>query len=328
MFIALKEIRAARGRVALMSGVVGLITLLLIMLTGLTGGLSAQHISAMEALSPQTVGFSTPEPSFTQSEITVQDNAEGVPLGVAQTRLGEGDTAVSVAIFGLPEGAETPVGGIRPDQVLVSASAAEKADLREGDTVRLGGIDTQVGAIVPDLHYSHVPVVWGPTELWRQVTRAPQDAVGTVVLDDAAGVPLRQALSGLPAYSSERGSLLTMQALLYAISALVTIAFLSVWTIQRTRDLSILRALGASRSYLLRDSLAQAGLLLIIGAAAGAVAGAGLGTLAAQSVPFAMSAITVLVPAAGIWALGMAGAFLATRRVAAIDPLQALGGNA
>ena len=52
-------------------------------------------------------------------------------------------------------------------------------------------------------------------------------------------VSMGKALSGLPAYSSERGSLLTMQALLYGISALVTIAFLSIWTIQRTRDLSI-----------------------------------------------------------------------------------------
>ena len=50
MFLALRELRAARGRVTLMGGTVALITLLLIMLTGLTGGLSKENTSALDSL--------------------------------------------------------------------------------------------------------------------------------------------------------------------------------------------------------------------------------------------------------------------------------------
>ena len=80
----------------------------------------------------------------------------------------------------------------------------------------------------------------------------------------------------LPAYSSEHGSLLMMQAFLYGIGALVVIAFLTVWSIQRTREVAILRALGASRGWVLRDALAQSAAVLLGGTALGLVLG-GLG---------------------------------------------------
>lgn len=119
-----------------------------------------------------------------------------------------------------------------------------------------------------------------------------------------------------------------MQGFLYVISALVTVAFLTVWTIQRTRDLSILRALGASGNYLLKDSLSQAAVILTIGAGLGGLIGWGLGALASGVLPFELSAATVVVPTLGIWLLGLLGALLATRKVSQTDPMIALGGNA
>jgi len=155
--------------------------------------------------------------------------------------------------------------------------------------------------------------------------------VGTLALhsEEVPGsVEMSDSFSGLPAYQSERGSLLTMQGFLYGISALVTVAFLTVWTLQRTRDLSILRALGASVRYLLRDALAQAALILAAGTILGAFVGWLLGLLASGTVPFDVSVRTIIVPAVGIWILGMAGALVSTRRVAKANPLDALGGNA
>ena len=53
----------------------------------------------------------------------------------------------------------------------------------------------------------------------------------------------------------------------------------------------------------------------------------GLGMLAAQAVPFTVDAATVLIPAAGVFGLGMLGAALAVARTVRVDPLVALGGN-
>ncbi|QPK79082.1 ABC transporter permease [Corynebacterium lizhenjunii] len=360
MFVAWREILAARGRVGLIAGVVGLITVLLIMLTGLTEGLSQRNTSAVEAID-RTVSargwvFSTPEPSFTESQFTQADFAGelagAVPVGVAQTRLESADSTASVAMFGLPEGFAAPGGQITAEGVLVSAAAAADLHVTAGDSLRLGGQPTTVAAVVDNEYYSHVPVVWGPTQLWSQVAHVQPGVVATVaVLPDTgfadapeladaqsvdapapAAVPLRTALTGLPAYSSERGSLVTMQGFLYAIAALVTVAFLSVWTVQRTRELAILRALGAGTGYLLRDALGQAAVLLALGTGTGllvaSLAGWALVALGGGAIPFVLTWATAVGPALGIWALGMLGALLATRRVTTTNPLIALGGQA
>ena len=47
MFLALRDIRFARGRFLLMAGVVALITVLLVLLSGLTAGLGNQSVSAI-----------------------------------------------------------------------------------------------------------------------------------------------------------------------------------------------------------------------------------------------------------------------------------------
>lgn len=317
MFMSLREIATARGRFALIGGVVALITLLLTMLTGLTEGLSKQNTSALDALGTEypEVSFSTEDPDFAESYIKEGDvDADGIPLGAVQTRIGETGTA---AAFGLPAGTQIPGTDVTiPAEGIVAS-----------ESVQLNDAPVDTVATIPDEYFSHSLVVWASTETWQELTRMPDDVVGTVVLHTeptADSVSMDEALSGLAAYQSERGSLLAMQGFLYGISALVIIAFLSVWTIQRERELSILAALGASAGYLFKDALAQAAIILAAGVALGAVCGAGLGALVAETVPFHLSAWTILAPAAGIWVLGMLGALVATRRVTKADPLAAL----
>lgn len=348
MFLGIRDILHARGRFALIGTVVGLITVLLVMLTGLTGGLGAQNTSALRALNPDRYVFTSPEPSFTDSAVSPADLAawagiDGVtdvaPVGFTQTRM-EAAAASAVTVVGLPAGHPVPGGGSIPAGGAVLSESLVDAPL---DAVTLGGTTVPVAGTAPDEFYAHSPVVWVDTRTWQAVSRSPQDVLGTVLavnggLDSAGweaaaagtgttATTVSDSFAGLAAYQSEQGSLRTMQGFLYAISALVTVSFLTVWTIQRTRDLAILRALGASPRYLVTDALGQAALILAAGVSVGALAGWGLGVVAGQAVPFLLTVGTVFYPALGIWALGIVGAFLTTRRVAGIDPLTALGGN-
>ena len=185
--------------------------------------------------------------------------------------------------------------------------------------------------------------------MWQQISRAHDGVVGTVLAVDTqdrhAGAlrdekwqdvenqtgdsvaTVEESFSGLAAYQSEQASLQLIQVLLYAISALVTVAFLSVWTIQRSRDLSVLRALGASPGYVWKDAMGQAAVVVGIGVVFGAGVGWAAGVWAGGSVPFDLQWTTIVVPAAGIWVLGMCGALVATRRVKKIDPASALEGK-
>lgn len=351
MFLAVREIRSAVGRFFMIGTVTTLITLLLVMLTGLTEGLGSRNTSGLVALDADRIAFvdpysDSPEVSFSNSVLDQQsldslaslaEGATVTPLGVGLTRAEGADGAMGVGVFGLPEGTERA--GVRiSSQAVISEDIAGDLGVGAGDTLTVGGQPITVGEVTTNEYYSHSPVIWVDTASWQDITH--QDSVGTVALLDgspAAGwdevasashsavVSTQDSFKGLEAFSSERSSLVSMQGFLYAISALVTVSFLSVWTLQRTRDIAVLRCLGASRGYVFKDALVQSALILGAGSALGAAIGAGLGALIAGSpVPFLLTPLTVLAPAVGVFLLGIIGAVIAVRRVTKVDPLQAL----
>lgn len=235
---------------------------------------------------------------------------------------------------------------------MLSESYAEDLGVGIGDSVAIGGEDLEVSGFVADEHYSHLPVAWLTDADALAVAHQPSATVGTEIMVQFSGgtdsaqldevtanldgrvetrtQTTRESFQAIPSYSSESGSLTLIQAFLYGISALVVISFITVWTVQRTRDIAVLRALGASRGYLVRDSLVQATLVVGLGVTVGALVGSVLGWFVATqftAVPFLFSLATVAVPALGVLLLGIVGSLLAVRRVATVDPMIALGGN-
>ena len=384
MYLAIRDIRFAKGRFALMGAVVALITLLLVMLSGLTAGLGNQSTSALAALPADQLVFGAPaggvaKASFTESEVTRAQQAqwagrEGVAradaLGISQSRfqaLGAGGVparTASVAVFGTDPAAGLAPAALSEGTVAVGAGLAAELGLSIGSHASVGGSDLIVAAIVPEQWYSHTGVVWTTLADWQRLAHIPDGGAATVLAVSFDGGKFDGATSGsrtsgsgkvgtgpgvdigaantaagtvstsvdgsfqaLGSYKSENGSLMLMQAFLYGISALVIVAFLTVWTVQRTRDIAVLKALGGSARYILRDAMAQAALVLLAGAAAGGLAGVAGGVLASRAAPFLLTPGTALLPIAGIVLLGLAGAALAVRSVARVDPLIALGGN-
>ncbi|MEC5192369.1 MULTISPECIES: ABC transporter permease [unclassified Arthrobacter] len=377
MFLAIRDILFAKGRFALMGGVVALITLLLVMLSGLTAGLGDQSTSAIEKLGAvhgsgvttrvvDSIAFGAPgtnEPkaSFTESEVTAPQleswkNRAGVQdaeaLGISQTRFqavaegtGAGTGTTNVAVFGVaPEGQLAPA-RVSADTVVIGTSVAKALSLDTGDKANVGGTELTVSAVVEDQWYSHTSVVWTALPTWSKLAHLSDPGqVGTVAaitykdgatVDEAAANIAAHTVSAsrtgsfqaLGSYKSENGSLTLMQAFLYGISALVIVAFLTVWTVQRTRDIAVLKAMGASGGYVLRDAITQAAIVLLAGAGIGGGIGVLGGFFAAKAAPFLVTPATTLLPILGIIALGLAGAALAVRRVTKVDALIALGGN-
>ncbi|MFD5460963.1 ABC transporter permease, partial [Streptomyces olivaceus] len=74
MFVALRDLTFAKGRFALMGGVVVLITLLVGLLSGLTAGLARENVSAVTALPADRIAFAAPgagqDPSYADSTVT------------------------------------------------------------------------------------------------------------------------------------------------------------------------------------------------------------------------------------------------------------------
>ncbi|MBT2467330.1 ABC transporter permease [Streptomyces sp. ISL-66] len=277
------------------------------------------------------------------------------PLGIRTTNAVSGDRTAAVSAFGVdPTGPLAPVGsGLAQGQVVLTEKAAEELGrLGPGSRLKIGPVEMTVAAVSGTAVHSHTPVVWMDLGDWQRVgnTGTSLDTLATVVAldgkggkagkdgkggadwaagDKAAGtkaLTVDEALGAIGSYTSENGSLQLMRGFLFAISALVIGAFFTVWTIQRSGDIAVLKALGASTAYLLKDALGQAVVMLAIGTGAGTALAAGFGALiTGADVPFVLEAATVLVPAAVMIALGALGAALSIRRITAVDPLTALG---
>lgn len=348
MFVAWRDLRAARGRFALIAGVVALITVLVGFLSGLTGGLAAQNVSAVMNLDASRIVTNDGAQSFADSALTADQvahwqaaDAQADPLGISQLRAAHGDTTTGVALFGAPAALD-PAVPTAEGTVSLSADAAAALVAGVGDPVQIAGQTYIVGAVTPSAWYSHTPVVWLTLPDWQQInsTTGAGNAAATVVvargtadwsaIDDAAGTQSAGPLQALPlvgAFKSEIGSLGLIIGLLFAISAVVVGAFFVVWGMQRRGDVAILKALGASNGSLRRESLGQAAVVLAVGVGLGTAVVVAAGLALPSAVPFLLSPWTTLLPAALLIALGLIGAVLALRPVTSADPLTALGSN-
>jgi putative ABC transport system permease protein len=274
----------------------------------------------------------------------------------------ERGTEIDLALFGVDPGsflAPHPARGeglgARANGIVVSRTALENG-LRIGDEVtvdRLGTHLVVVGSLSGQHTFGHVDVAYVALPLWQRINAgaAPGDPIpaharteatavavrsepGTSVDlaagDRAAGttsLSLHDSFGASPGYTAETSTLTLIQVFLYAIAALVVGAFFTVWTIQRKQEIAVMRAIGAPTRYLLGDGLAQAFVLLLVSTGVGVAVGIGAGSLVGGGAPFALTGAAVGLAAVLLLVLGLAGAAAAITRIAAVDPVDALGAN-
>jgi putative ABC transport system permease protein len=379
MFLALRELRFARGRFTLMGIVIALISVLVVMLSGLSSGLVNDGVSGLKSMPATAFAFdegTMTDNAFSRSvvddeQLAVWQDAEGVaeaePMGVnIVIGVTDDDTQIDLTLFGVePAGFLTPqvssgdglgaVGGI------VVSEPLRDAGISVGTVITLDRLDvelTVVGFTQGQATFGHVDVAYLPIDTWRLIvagqsqpgapTQEQVDALdfaysSVVALKAADGaeidfeavdadagtttMTLTEAFNASPGYEAETLTLSMIQVFLYVICALVVGAFFTVWTIQRTHDIAVLRAVGASSRYLLRDSLAQAAILLIGFTAVGVAAGVGMGALMPDAMPFDLEFEPIAVASILTIVLGLIGAAVAVVRITRVDPARALGGQ-
>jgi putative ABC transport system permease protein len=277
------------------------------------------------------------------------------------------DEPLELVLWGLRPGshlepaviAGEPLGG-REDGVVISELLAERDGVEIGDRITLDRVLTEIEVvgIAEERNIGHIPIVYAPLRKWQEATYGPPggappgeqlpdvvfDFVSVLAmqldesmtpeqikaLDDEIGTTTlnrRRFYEASTGYLEEVRTVQIIQIFLFVISAVVIGAFFSVWTIQRTKEIGLVKALGASNGYLLRDALGQALLVMAIGVVVGLSLGLLLGQLimARTALPYMLqtneisSAMLLLVVA------GMLGGTLAIRRITSVDPIIALG---
>ncbi|MFV9428190.1 ABC transporter permease [Rhodococcus aetherivorans] len=375
MFLALRELWFARTRFLLMGAVVALISILMVILSGLSSGLVVDGVSALQRTPVQAFAFAEgtkTDSAFSRSVVT-EDQADAwrARPDVARAELfgnaivnakTDSGVPVDLTLFGIrpgsflePSVAEgTPIGG---DTDVVLSDSARDTGVELGDTIvvdRLGTRLTVVGFTSDKRTFGHVDVAYLPLNTWQEIhagvrlgEQVPPSAyteasvvaiegVGGTLPDLAAGdaeagtaaKTLEESFDASPGYSAEMMTMSMIIAFLYAISALVVGAFFTIWTVQRSREIAVLRAMGASTGFLLRDSLLQAVIVLVGSVAVGVLIGLGLGSgLEGSGMPFVLETGPIVQGAVLLVVLGLVGAALAVTRIVRVDPLAALGEN-
>ncbi|MBB5742479.1 putative ABC transport system permease protein [Microbacterium ginsengiterrae] len=359
--------------------VIALISVLVVLLSGLSSGLVNDGVSGLKSM-PATA-FAFDEGTMTDnafSRSVVDDDqleawvdapgiAEAEPMGVnIINTVTDDDTQVDLTLFGVePDGFLSPevssgeqLGAV--DGIIVSETLKDDG-VEIGTVVTLDRVDTEltvIGFTEGQATFGHVDVAYLPIDTWRLIAAGaapagapteadfdeldfPYSSVVALLAEDGADVDfaaidaeadtttmtLTESFNASPGYEAETLTLSMIQVFLYVICALVVGAFFTVWTIQRSHDIAVLRAQGASARFLLRDSLAQAAILLIGFTVIGVAAGVGLGAAMPAAMPFDLEAAPIAIASLTTIVLGLIGAAVAVLRIVRIDPLNALGGQ-
>ncbi len=359
MFLALRDLRRNWRRFGLVGLVVGLVAVLSTVLSALATGLVSDGISGLRALPLTHLAF---EPGsgavFTRSTLDPRALAEwertpGVeasPIGVAFVNAaptGSGPR-LDLALWGVPADsflvqradARAALSG-RPGLVL-SDEFEGQVEVGERFTVAGSDLELPVLGFTYSGSYGHVPIAFTDLSTWQElhygsdargrfsaVALRFDRAVDTAAVDRAAGTETRtkeSAYEGSPGFSAETATMTLIRGFLVVISALIVGAFFTVWTVQRTRQIGLLKALGASNGYVVRDGVGQLALVVVIFTAAGAGLGALLaGMVGGGEVPVELTLGGTVTTALILAAVGVLGSLVALRRITTVEPIVALG---
>lgn len=275
----------------------------------------------------------------------------------------ENGKPIEIALWGIePDSIVEPVvtggeqlGG-RDNGVIISRDLIDDG-VKIGDTIILDRVLTElvvVGIVAESRNIGHLPIIYAPLRIWQEATYGPpggappgeelpdvvfdfvsivmlqlEDGVDLTALDDA-NETLTMDRQGFyeasTGFKSEVQSVQMIQSLLFIISAVVIGAFFSIWTIQRTKEIGLVKALGATNWYLIRDAIGQA-FLLITG---GILVGTGFSlwfrnAVAGGELPFMLEVNTLIGAMIALLVAGLIGAIVSVNRITRIDPIIALG---
>ena len=370
MFLALREMKRAKARFALLVAAVGLLVFLILTQQALQNGLITSFVGALRRQSAPVLVYAIDGQRTLQGSVVLPplEQAVAATSGVAETgRIGQGTYSVSVdgaaesdaAVFGYEKAA---LGG--PDAVSAGRmpqapgeAVGSNVDFELGQRVRVvsergtGGPELTVVGLATEAQIQVTPtlfVAWPDYEAAARAANPDADVVlpNVIGVRPADGVAAADLIGPLNAASDQADALTRDQAaeeapgvaevkqsfnvifLLFALVVpLVTGLFFLIVTFQKSRALTLLRAMGAPAGVLVRSLFVQVVLVIgggiIVGTAMFApLTTVGLGSLALRFEPGAV----------GFWAallltLGVLSAMVAAKRVLAIDPVEATTGG-
>lgn len=343
LFLAWKEIRYAKMKFLLITGIITLITSLVLSISGLANGLSVDNASAIKNMTADTYVVEKSDQHQLERSMMSPEDIESVkggsPLGLKMVEMIHDGEAVNISLFSLdPESSFMPAGEksvkLAPYEILVDP-VLKKEGYKPGDTFTYGEKTWIIrGFTEKRFSYGHTPAVFTSLETWKDF-QGEELSYQALLFTDNEEVDIppnldsaskEDILSNVPGYSAEQGSLKMMVIFLLIISAIVLATFFYVMTLQKLHQYGVLKAIGANAGILLSALFLQISILSIFGILTGNTLTYGLTQLIPGDVPFELSSGMILLNSGLILAMAWIGSLLSFRSIMKVDPLEAIGG--
>ncbi|HET8931382.1 MAG TPA: ABC transporter permease [Acidimicrobiales bacterium] len=288
---------------------------------------------------------------------------QATPLGVsfANAKSDSAKPDLDVALFGVEgdsflvsdadagtEGRSDAQAALAGSPGLVLSGELESDGIEVGDryTFTSSGMTLPIVGFTFAGSYGHASIAYTSLETWQaltygddargrfsaialQVPGSAQDAVDEAASSTGTEIKSKsETYDGSPGFTAEQSTMTLIRAFLLVISALVVGAFFTVLIVQRTRQIGLLKAMGASSWYVIRDGLAQMVIVVALATIIGSAVGAGLVALmSGGAAPVELVPSTVISGIVLLIVAGVVGSLVPLKRITGIEPAIALGAS-
>jgi putative ABC transport system permease protein len=355
MFLALREIRHAKLRFALITGVIVMVSSLVFILSGLANGLATGNSAALDALPIDSMVISNgsdyqlDRSSLPMDVVDTVREQEGVtdasPFGASagNVRNPESDQIIGVSMIAVdPDGFAAPEPeegdplsgtghGVVIDQTLVDEGVAI------GDTLLTdpGEIELTVVGTISGRSYRLAPTLYMPISLWQEVQSQGNgreaSAINAVLVQGEVEAPgntvvasKSQIIENLPGYSEQALTLLLIQVFLVVIAAGIVASFFYIITLQKMPELGVMKAIGTKTAYIARALILQLTALGLVGVIVGTAIACLVQIAIGTAVPFDLDANQFFIFGGILLLVAILGTLLSLQRIARVDPLDAI----
>ena len=353
MFLALKEIKHEKIRYGLIVAMVVLVSYLIFILTSLALGLAHQNTAALETWDFKRIVLNKDADVNLRQSLLSQEQLQQLKLSKNEAVIGQ--ASIVVKKKGAAKVAANFL-GIKPsefiyremqltegkmptnDNEVVVDSTLKQDGYRLNDKIKLNSLaqEFKIVGFTDNSQLNISPGVYGLLPSWQALKSVSPNFKASAVISRQKAYQAQSKglatynektfIQKLPGYEAQNATFTFMIGFLMIISLIVIAVFLYIITIQKLPNYAVLRAQGMPASFLIKATLFQALILVLLGLIIGIV----LTVITAFFLPSAVP-ISFNIPLLGLVALGLLitsslGALLPVRAILKVDPVKVIGG--
>lgn len=352
MFLAWRELKKNKLRYGLVSLIMILLSFLVIMITGLANGLSYDNASFIKKSNFETFAIhSDAEKKILRSQLAdekvekLTKDDQNIPfhLNLFTLQKEKDEKKVDVAILASPKNAslqteitEGKAAKTTGNEIVVDEKLKQKGISLHDTLIEPNSKqEFKVVGFTKNASFSHAGIVFMSEEKWEEIAFPNQKQYNAVAMKSKPTssdssfeiVEKKDIMQNIPGYKEEQGTLLMIVGFLLTISVLLITVFFYVITLQKTKEIGVLKAIGTNGSYLGKSLIVQSILISVFAFAISWGLLALVQQILPASMPFLIENQTIAIYGVAFIVISIVGTLISLIPILKTNPLDAIRGG-